>query len=387
MQQSSHTCNRPLVTPFLNPGSLPAPFFFLFAVAAAGCDLPQPPQVRPAQTPVQLVEAGHDLLAKAILTAQVDAEPSNGNAIWLLSKTLLGLDDLDGALKYAEQAVTLAANNADYHVQLGVVLGRMAEKASIFKQLSLARRAKKELDLGVSLDPQNVDGLMGVMLYDFSAPSFLGGDKAKAPELAARIAAVDPLRGWLARAALARTQKDAAAELDFSLRAVDQDPLNFDAQSELAQYYLDHPTKTGDPDYAKLEKTACRLLSIDPARPDGWRILAEVRVASYCWTQLAEMLEIAGQFNPDDLSPYYAAAAAMVRRDERLPVARGYLMKYLAQPVDGSAPSHAMARWQLATLLERQQHPDEAMAQLDLALQEDPGLDAARKDLKRLRSK
>jgi tetratricopeptide (TPR) repeat protein len=129
------------------------------------------------------------------------------------------------------------------------------------------------------------------------------------------------------------------------------------------------------------------LLEIDPGRPDGWRILAEIRVASYCWTQVAQILETAEEFDPDDLSPYYATAAAMVRRDERLPVARQYLERYLAQPADGSAPSHAMARWQLATLLEKEQHPDEAAAQLDLALQEDPGLDAAKKDLKRLRGK
>jgi hypothetical protein len=76
-----------------------------------------------------------------------------------------------------------------------------------------------------------------------------------------------------------------------------------------------------------------------------------------------------------------------VRREERMPVAREYLEKYLANPVDGSAPSHALARWQLATLLEKEQRPDEAMAQLDLALQEDPALEAARKDLKRLRQK
>ncbi len=380
--------NRSLVTRFLKPGSLPSTFFFsLFAFAAAGCDLPQPPAVPPVLTPAQLVEDGHALRAKAILTPVVEADPSNDTAAVLLSKTLLGLGDLDGALKYAERAVALASANAAYHVQLGVVLGRLAEKASIFKQLGLARRAKKELDLGVALDPQNVDGLMGVMLYDVSAPSFLGGDKAKAPELAARIAAVDPVRGWLSRAALARELKDASAELDFSLRAVQEDPSNFDAQSGLADYYLDHPLKGPEPDYSKLEETACRLLEINPGRPDGWRILAEVRVASYCWTEVAQILDIGEQFDPDDLSPYYAAAASMVRREQRLSVARGYLEKYLAQPADGSAPSHAMARWQLATLLEKEQHPDEAMAQLDLALQEDPGLDAAKKDLKRLRGK
>jgi len=358
-------------------------FFLLSAASACGRDWPQPPAIPPALTSTELVEAGHLLRAKTLLAPVVEAEPSNDLAAWLFSKSLLGLGDLDGALKFAERAVSLAAGDAAYHVQLGVVLGRMAEKASIFKQLGLARRAKRELDAGIALDPKNLDGLMGVMMYDFSAPSFLGGDKAKAAELAARIAAVDPVRGWLARAALAREQKDTAAELDFGLQAAAHGPGNFDAQSELAQYYLDHP----NPDYTKLEETGCKLLEIDSGRPDGWRILAEVFVASSCWTQVAVILETAERFDPDDLSPRYAVAAALVRRGERLAAAKAYLEMYLAQPADGSAPTHAMAHWQLATLLEKQQHPDEAAAQLDLALQEDPGLEVAKKDLKRLRGK
>jgi tetratricopeptide (TPR) repeat protein len=357
------------------------------ALSAQACDLPQPPadprSLAAALPAAQLILQGHALHAKAILTPVVEAEPSNAGAAWLLSKALFGLGDLEGARVLAERSVTLDAGNAPYHVQLGSVLGRMAEKASILKQLGLARRARKELEAAVALDPRNLDGLFGLMLYYFSAPSFLGGDKSKAAEFADRIAAIDETRGWLARAALAGEQKDAAAQLDFDLRAVASDPKNFDAQTELAQYYLDRP----QPDFSALEKTACRLLQIDPGRPDGWRVLAEVHAASHCWTQLDQVLRTSQRFDPQNLSPYYAAAAALLREDERLPTARAYLDKYLSQPPDGSAPSHAMARWQRATLLEKEQHLDEAVEQLNLALQEDPGLEAARKDLKRLKGK
>jgi len=353
---------------------------FFFPLFLYACELPQPSATPPALSPEQLVERGHDLQAKAVLTPMVEADPSDAAAVLLLSKTLFGLGDLDGALKYAERAVAIAPDSAAAHVQLGDVLGRVAEKAPIFKQLSLARRAKKELDAGIALDPRNIDGLMGVMMYDFSAPSFLGGDKAKARGVAGRIAAIDPVYGWLAQAALSRERKDAAAELDFNRRAVAEDPASFDAQVALAQFYVDH-----NPDYAGLEDSACKILQIDPARPEGWRYLAEVRVSGFCWTELAQLLETAAQFNSDDLSPFYAAAAAMIRQGERLPVARDYLEKYLSQPSDGSAPSHAMAHWQLATLLEKEQLPDEAIAELESALAEDPGLQEAKKDLKRLR--
>lgn len=341
------------------------------------------PDTPPTPSPLQLVEVGHDLRAKAALTPVVEADPTNADAAWLLSKALSGLDDLDGALKFAEQSVALDGDNAAYHVQLGAVLGRAAEKASIFKQLGLARRTRKELEAAVALDPQNLDGLYGLMLYYFSAPSFLGGDKSKASALADRIAAIDEARGWMARAALAHEQKDAAAELDFHLRAAAADPGNFDAQSELAQYYLDRP----QPDYPALESSACKLLELDPGRPDGWRALVAVHAASHCWTELDQVLEAGEQFNHEDLSPYYTAAAALLAEDERPDAARAYLDKYLSQPPEGSEPSHSMAHWQLATLLEKEQLPDQAVEQLNLALKDDPGLEAAKKDLKRLKGK
>ncbi|HEY3836263.1 MAG TPA: tetratricopeptide repeat protein [Bryobacteraceae bacterium] len=357
--------------------------FILTAAHTIACDLPQYPHDLDSLSSADLVETGHILRAKALLAPVAQAEPANAVASWLLSKSLLGLGDLEGALRYAERSVALEPNNPDYHAQLGSVLGRTAEKASMFKQLGLARRTRKELEATVALDPKNVDGLFALMLYDFSAPSFLGGDKAKAETLAARIAEVDPTRGWMARAALARERKDTAAELDASLRAVAANSQNYDALSDLAQYYLDHPPLN----LAALESSACQLLELDSGRADGWRALIEVLAASRCWTQLDEALQLAAEFNPDDLSPYYTAAAALIREGERLSAAQTYLEKYLSAPPDGSEPSHAMAHVQLATLLEKEQHPEAAIEQLNRALEEEPGLEAAKKDLKRLKDK
>jgi tetratricopeptide (TPR) repeat protein len=334
-------------------------------------------------SPAQLVEAGHDLRAKAALTALVAAEPTNAEAAWLLSKSLVGLGELDGALAQAERAVALDAENGAYHVQLGAVLGRITEKASMFKQLGLARRTRKELEAGVGLDPKNLDGMYALMLYYYSAPSFMGGDKAKASDLADRIAAVDATQGLMARAALAHEAKDAAAELDYWMRAVASDSGNFEAWAGLTQYHLGRPK----PDWTQVEKAGCRLLELDPGRPDGWRALIEAHVACRCWTEVAGMVAASEGFNSDDLSPYYTAATAMIRSEERLDTAHRYLDRYLAQPAEGSEPTHAMARWQLATLLERQQLPDDAVLQLTRALEDDPALEPAKKDLKRLRGK
>lgn len=355
-----------------------------FAATAWGCGLPERPSPAAAQlSPAELINGGHDLRARSVLAPLVEAEPDNATALWLLSKSWSGLGRMDTALELAERAVALDTGNAVYHVQLAAVLGRVAERASIFKQLGLARRAKKELDAALSLDPRNLDALYGEMMYYFAAPSFLGGDRTRAQEFVDRITAIDPVRGWLAQASLAHERKDPAGELDFLLRAVDTDPENFDARGALLQFYFDQPQR----DYGSIEETGCRLLQVDPSRPDGWRALADAHAACHCWTELTEIVQRAALFNPEDLSPYYAAAIAMMREGERWEVARYYLEKYLSQPADGSEPSLASARWQLARVLDHLKRPEDAQAQLELALKEDPGLDVARQDLKRLKGK
>src|SRR5579864_3978766 len=79
----------------------------LTGVVHAACEVPRPPDDPPQLLPVQLIDLGHDLRAKAALTPVVEAEPENADAAWLLSKALSGLDELDGALKYAEKSVAL----------------------------------------------------------------------------------------------------------------------------------------------------------------------------------------------------------------------------------------------------------------------------------------
>src|SRR5215469_11507735 len=85
-----------------------------FLPSVHACDLPRSPDDPPDLSPFQLIEVGHDLRAKAALTPVVEADPTNANAAWLLSKALSGLEDLDGAMKFAEQSVALDGDNAAY---------------------------------------------------------------------------------------------------------------------------------------------------------------------------------------------------------------------------------------------------------------------------------
>ena len=57
---------------------------------------------------------------------------------------------------------------------------------------------------------------------------------------------------------------------------------------------------------------------------------------------------------------------------------------YLTQPAEGQQPSLATAHWRLALTLEKEGRKPEAIRELQTALDQDPSLELARKDLKRL---
>jgi tetratricopeptide (TPR) repeat protein len=67
------------------------------------------------------------------------------------------------------------------------------------------------------------------------------------------------------------------------------------------------------------------------------------------------------------------------------PRAEGYLRHYLASEPEIGSPSWAAARWRLGLVLEKQGKKTEAVAEIQTAVQLDPKLEDAKKDLKRLR--
>ena len=221
------------------------------------------------------------------------------------------------------------------------------------------------------------------MLYYYAAPSFIGGDKQKAQQMADAMTEIHPARGYLAQARLAKDRKDPAKEEEFYLKSIEADPQYYEAKATLSSYYLE----MSKPDYANAEKYACEALAIDPGGEQAWKNLAEIKAAKQCWTELDTLLAEAEERNPRDLASYYVAATALLRMDRLYDVAEAYLRKYVTQPPDANEPSLGYAHWQLATTLEKQGRRLEAVEEVERALNEEPSLDGARKDLKRFRGK
>ncbi len=355
-------------------------------VVLPACSVPQydPAQPAAAETISELLDHGHYRRALAQLTADpitpdTTAAERNRHDL-LLSRIELGLGQFDNALELAEKLIAIDPSNASYHVQAAAVVGEMAVHAAMFKQLGLAKRAKKELDAALAIDPKNEDAIYGLVLYDENAPSFIGGDKAAAQKLGEQLTTIDPARGYLAQASLAHDRKDAIAEEALLRKAVAADPKNYEAQIGLATFL----EKAGPAHSDDADEHACLALELDPTRTDSWQILAALAAIQGCVREVDGLVATAEHFDPDDVSPYYAAAVEYLAAGKNLDAAGALLQHYLNKPQEGDRPSGGRARYQLALVSEKQGRVDQATELIRLALREDPTLDDARKDLKRL---
>ncbi len=362
--------------------------FLMITTAATlpACSVPQfeSALASPVEPAAELLDHGHYRRALSVLSA----DPTTGETTaagrnrhdLLLSRIQLGLGQFDSALEIADKLIAADSSNAAFHVQAAAVNGELAVHASMFKQIGYAKRARKELDAALTLDPKNADAIYGLMIYDQNAPSFIGGDKLAAQKLSEQLTAIDPARGYRAQAALAHDRKDAAAEEALLRKAVAADANNYEAQVALATFL----ERAGPTHADEAAEHACLALQIDAGRTDSWQILAALAAADGCVREVDGLVTTAERFDPDDVSPYYAAAVEYLGAGKHLDAAGLLLQHYLDKPQEGDRPSGGRARYQLALVSEKLGHVEQALEQIHLALREDPALDDARKDLKRL---
>jgi hypothetical protein len=286
--------------------------------------------------PEALADAGHYLQLKTLVEPQVKANPDDAQAVYWFSHAEGALGNFEAALKLSEQAVALDPKNARYHAQLAASCGRLAQSSGLLKQLQYGRRAKKELDAALELDPNSEGALYGLALFYYAAPSMLGGDKQKAQAAAELLTKLNPVRGYLTQAKLAREGKDADAEGQFYQKAVAADPQSYDAKIKLGNFDLTR-------DLSAAWELANAALAMDATRADGWKLLAQVEIATQCWDELRATLEQAQAAVPDDLAPYYYSAVALEQSGHFLGWAAEFLERYTNAAPEGDEPTLAEA--------------------------------------------
>jgi hypothetical protein len=327
-----------------------------------------------------LIQAGHWKRARAVLEPQVKAHPDDPRDNYLLAKVKTAFNDLDGALPLAQRAVSLDEKNSDFHLELGKIYGRMAAEANIFAAGPLAVKFRKEVETAVDLNSGNLDALDSMMQFKIQAPALMGGDKGEALALAEKIESLNPSEGYLAGAELADLQKNPKDQEALLMMAAKANPENYGALTALARFDSQPPHAKHD----EAVKDAHSAQQLDPARIGAYKILARVFAVEQRWVDLDQVLALAGKNVPDDLSPFYEAAQALLETGKDFPRAEGYAKKYLSQEPEGEEPDTAEAHRLLGLLFEKEDRNAEARAEVQTALQLRPNFKAAKDDLKRL---
>lgn len=136
------------------------------------------------------------LLAMAFaLTA---AASSPGEDDWKEGIRHFSAEDFRAAQDVFQRAVEQNPENSTYSLWLALAMGRRAERMTGFRKLAaapLVRRMRRVLERSIELDESNLDAHDALQAFHLQAPSFVGGNKAEAKEIARRIQAVNEARG------------------------------------------------------------------------------------------------------------------------------------------------------------------------------------------------
>ncbi len=332
-------------------------------------------------SPEALFEGRHWKRLATLAQQKLGANANDARANYWMGFVKFEYGDYEGAEPYAEKAIKLDGNQADYHYLLGAIAGRKAQKTgNPFSKWGLARQVKREFDAAAALDPRHVAVRMALVDFHLEAPGVVGGDRKLADQYADEILRVDPAQGWLAKARIARKDKQTGQLESLYLKAVEADGRHYGARMALAGFYAGGE----NPKYGLIEKHSREAVSIDPGRAGAYMQLAAVYANQQRWKELDAILAQAEKNVPDNLSPFYYAARVLIGKGTELPRAESYLRKYLAQPPEPDAPSLGAAHWRLGNALEKTGRKQDAVREYQQAVQLDPNLEDARKDLKRL---
>jgi tetratricopeptide (TPR) repeat protein len=335
-------------------------------------------------SPAALIEAGHYKRAQVVLTERLKTNPDDPGSYRQMSKVSEAFERWDEAIQQAEKAVSLDHKNAEFQAALADAVGSKLASGRLgtFEKLSLARRFRKEAELALQLDPNNVEANEDLMEFHLDAPGLLGGDKQKAAELADHMVKVNPVRGYLMKFEFASHEKR-NLELDPLLQqAMQADPKNYFAHLQAANFYL----SKGGASLKQAEEHARQCTQLYPDRVGAYIVLATVSAEQGRWKDLEGVLADAQKEVPDDPAPFYQAAKAILvgNQSSEMPRAEKYLRTYLAQPAEGTEPSPAAAHWRLGLVLEKEGRKEQAKQELQQAVSLDPNFEPAGKDLKRL---
>ncbi len=282
------------------------------------------------------------------LNSAIAKSPDDAPLHFLLGQSYYQLRDFTHAVASLERAVQLAPKNSDYHNWLGKAYGRKAEESIFFNAMTWARKAHREFEIAVELDPHNFEAQRDLIRYEMNAPGVVSGGDDKALRHIDALEKIDAVQGQLARGEFLSTKKrvpEADAVFD---KLLESNSERAGVYFEVSDYYRERPNTE----------------------------------------KMAEAIEKAGRIDPDDRRLKFYKGVLLVMEGKNPSEAEMLLKTYMVSVPDNSdVPPHAAAREWLGRLYESQGRSSEAAEQYGISLTLDPHNKRVEELLKKVQKK
>ena len=300
----------------------------------------------PRADAVKAFEARQDRAALAQFEALAKAAPDDAELQNYLGRARLRAGQVEPAVKALERAVELAPGNSAYHLSLSGALGQQVQQVGMFRKMGMAGRIKEVMERAVALAPESVSAREALMQFYAQAPGIAGGDMKLARKQVDVVMPLDATVGLRMSAFMARAEKKPDAEVTAAWeKAVAAD--NADGTNRFAYATYLTGREKWDEAFAQLDA----LAKLRPGAPG----------VKY---QLGRVAALSGK---------------------RLAEGEAALKSYLETgPKAESDPGLDAAHWRLGMILEKSGRKDDARAQYQASLKENPAFKQARAALDEL---
>lgn len=208
--------------------------------------------------------------AEAVLTPLVAANTGDPRACLYLSQVRARQNRAKEAVELAERAVAAAPTQAGLHANLGRMLGQRIGEVNFLHQGLLARELRLAFEKAVELDPEMIEGYIGLARYYTNSPAIAGGGREPAERYAREVEKRQPQLGTLELARIAERFSDPATAATLYTKAAAVQPDSAQIQESLGRVSeaLQQPaearafyekTLSLDPDHAGAKAALARL--------------------------------------------------------------------------------------------------------------------------------
>ena len=216
------------------------------------------PPAKPQNPGVAYFDQHNFNAATEAFQAVLRKSPKDVEALIYLGRIAFEENRLEEAVHYFERATAAAPKNSMAYLWLGRANGIQARDLGAPRGIGPARRARKNLEKAVALDPDNVEARLDLATYYREAPMIVGGNNRAAALQAEEIKRRDPYLGWLIAGDLAAEDKKYAVAERAYRAAMDLKP--HDTESYFRFGVLEQRLGRFDQAFGAFEK----MLQIDP---------------------------------------------------------------------------------------------------------------------------